>query len=80
MLGIVVWALYTTLTRVCSRRGYPTLLATRVMFFYVLPGMVVANLFLGDLPDSTVAAQPPYIFHLLFLGLIASALCFGILG
>ena len=76
ILGIVVWALYTTLTRIVSRRGYPTLLATRTMFFYALLGMVVANLFLGDFPDITVVVQPPYIFHFLFLGLIASALCF----
>ena len=76
ILGIVVWAFYTTLTRVVSRRGYPTLLATRTMFFYALLGMVVANLLLGDLPDVTLVVQSPYIYHFLFLGLIASALCF----
>ncbi len=76
ILGIVVWAFYTTLTRVVSRRGYPTLLATRTMFFYALLGMIFANLLLGDLPTIGVVIQPPYIFHFLFLGLIASALCF----
>ncbi len=76
ILGIVVWALYTTLTRVVSRRGYPTLLATRTMFFYALLGMIVANLLFGDLPPIGVVIQPPFIFHFLFLGLIASALCF----
>ncbi len=76
ILGIVVWAFYTTLTRIVSRRGYPTLLATRTMFFYALLGMVVVNLVLGDLPDITLVVQPPYLYHFLFLGLIASALCF----
>lgn len=76
ILGIVVWALYTTLTRVISRRGYPTLLTTRTMFFYALLGMVVTNLLLGDLPAITVVVQPPYLYHFLFLGIIASALCF----
>jgi len=76
ILGIVVWAFYTTLTRVVSRRGYPTLLATRTMFFYALFGMVVANLLFGDLPDINLVIQPPYLYHFLFLGLIASALCF----
>ena len=76
ILGIVVWAFYTTLTRVVSRRGYPTLLATRTMFFYALLGMVVANLLLGDLPTIRLVVQPPYLYHFLFLGLIASALCF----
>lgn len=76
VLGIVVWAIYTTLTRVVSSRGYPTLLATRTMFFYALLGMVVANLLLGDLPSIQLVIQPPYLYHFLFLGLIASALCF----
>lgn len=76
VLGIVVWAFYTTLTRVVSRRGYPTLLATRTMFFYALSGMVVANLLWGELPDFVVIVQPPYLHHFLFLGFIASALCF----
>ena len=76
VLGIVVWAFYITLTRVIARRGYPTLLATRTMFFYALLGMGVVNLFLGDFPDITVVVQPPYLYHFLFLGLIASALCF----
>ncbi|MDY0287776.1 MAG: DMT family transporter [Sphaerochaeta sp.] len=76
ILGIVVWAFYTTLTRLVSRRGYPTLLATRAMFFYALLGMVVANLLFGDLLDLSVVVQRPYVFHFLFLGLIASALCF----
>ena len=76
ILGIVVWAFYTMLTRVVSRRGYPTLLTTRTMFFYALVGMVVANLLLGDLPSITLVVQKPYLYHFLFLGLIASALCF----
>ncbi len=76
ILGIVVWAFYTTLTRVVSRRGYPTLLATRTMFFYALLGMGFANLFFGDLPAIKMIVQPPFLYHFLFLGLIASALCF----
>lgn len=76
ILGIVVWAFYTTLTRVVSRRGYPTLLATRTMFFYALIGMVIANLLLGDLPSISLVIQPPHLYHFIFLGLIASALCF----
>lgn len=76
VLAIVVWALYTTLTRVVSRRGYPTLLATRTMFFYALLGMVATNILLDDFPKLTTIVQPPYVYHFLFLGLIASALCF----
>ncbi|MDA3832952.1 MAG: DMT family transporter [Spirochaetales bacterium] len=76
VLGIVVWAFYTTLTRVVSRRGYPTLLVTRTMFFYALLGMVIVNLLLGDLPTIYLVVQKPYLYHFLFLGLIASALCF----
>lgn len=76
ILGIVVWAFYTTLTRVISKRWYPTLLATRTMFFYALLGMAFANILLDDLPAIRLVAQPPYLYHFLFLGLIASALCF----
>ncbi|MBI9095131.1 MAG: DMT family transporter [Sphaerochaeta sp.] len=75
-LGIIVWAFYITLTRVIARRGYPTLLVTRTMFFYALFGMGVVNLLFGDFPDFTVVVKSPYLYHFLFLGLIASALCF----
>lgn len=36
LLAIMVWALYTVLTRVIGRKGYPNLLVTRNMFFYGL--------------------------------------------
>lgn len=76
ILGIVVWAFYMTLSRIVSRRGYPTLLVTRTMFFYALLGMVVVSLFEGQKIQVLTILQPPYVYHFLFLGIVASALCF----
>lgn len=76
LLAIVVWAFYTTATRTVSKKGYPTLLATRTMFFYALLGMVLTQLIFGEPFEVVQVFQTPYRYHFLFLGVVASALCF----
>ncbi|MGE4454081.1 MAG: DMT family transporter [Sphaerochaeta sp.] len=76
LLAIMVWGLYTVLTRLVARRGYANLLVTRDMFFYALIFQVVALLLEGEPFDFHAAITPPYLYHLLFLGLVASAFCF----
>lgn len=76
LLAIMVWALYTVLIRVIGKKGYPNLLVTRTMFFYGLLGHTLVLLINGDgLPVHQVI-QTPYLYHFLFLGLVASAFCF----
>lgn len=76
LLAIVVWAIYTVLTKVIGSKGYPNLGVTRNMFFYGLLGHLTVLAFEGGFQDPTLIVQSPYVLHFLFLGLIASALCF----
>ncbi len=74
--AIMVWALYTVITRILSFRGYPNLLVTRNMFFYGLVGHMLALLFSGSTLPLGLVVSEPYRYHFLFLGLLASAFCF----
>lgn len=76
LLAIMTWGLYTVLTRLVARRGYSNLLVTRDMFFYALIIQVVVLLIEGKPFDFQAAISAPYLYHLLFLGCIASAFCF----
>lgn len=76
LVAICVWAIYTTLTRVIGRRGYPNLAVTRTMFFWGLVGHTIALIAGGySLPIETIL-QTEVLLPLLFLGLVASAFCF----
>jgi len=76
LLAICVWAIYTTLTRVIGRSGYPNLKVTRNMFFWGLVGHTIALVAGGhSLPMQTIL-EKEVLLPLLFLGLVASALCF----
>ena len=76
LVAIMMWGLYTVLTRLVARRGYSNLLVTRDMFFYALIIQVVVLLIEGKPFDFQAMVTVPYLYHLLFLGLIASAFCF----
>lgn len=76
LVAIMVWGLYTVLTRLVARRGYSNLLVTRDMFFYALIIQVVVLLIEGKPIDFQAMVTAPYLLHLLFLGFIASAFCF----
>jgi len=70
------WAVYSILTRKISQLGYHTLLTTRRIFFYGLLFMLPI-VFYTDV-DFSVKKLTSFINlgNILFLGLIASALCF----
>ena len=74
--AIVVWAFYTIATRIVSKKGYPTLIATRTMFFYALLGMLFTQVIFRFPFEVNRLFQTPYQYHFLFLGVIASAFCF----
>ncbi len=78
LAAICVWALYTTLTRIIGRRGYPNLAVTRTMFFWGLLGHTIALVGSGQsLPIRTICTKE-ILLPLLFLGLVASAFCFAL--
>lgn len=71
-----VWACYAILTKKISGFGYPTVPATRRIFFYGIIFMI-PTLFVFDFRLGAARFQNPvYLLNLLFLGLGASALCF----
>lgn len=71
----LMWALYNIILKQLDKR-YPILFITRKVFFYgiitILPFFLISPLTI----DTTILFQPVVIGNLLFLGLIASMLCY----
>lgn len=70
------WGVYSILTRKISDLGYPTLGATRNVFFYGFLLLLPVAAIDGFRFAAVRAADGTAIGNLLFLGLGASALCF----
>jgi len=73
----VLWACYSILTRKIGEFGYHTVLNTRRIFFYGIIFMIPAVIFMDFRLDLQRFYNPLYLGNILFLGLGASALCFG---
>ncbi len=69
------WALYSLLMKAVSDR-YSTLFTTRKVFFYGLVTIIPYYLIQPGFPSLEVLLKPQVIWNLLFLGVIASMLCF----
>jgi drug/metabolite transporter (DMT)-like permease len=83
----VVWAIYCIFMKKISAFGYHVILCTRKIFLYGIIFMLPILPFSGFHWDPERFTYLPNVFHMLFLGLGASALCFvtwnyavGILG
>jgi drug/metabolite transporter (DMT)-like permease len=81
LLSGLSWGVYSTLMGKINALGYPSLGATRRMFFYALIFMLPLGAFTGFTQDAALNAarfaNPVNILNLLFLGVVASALCFS---
>ena len=77
LLTAVCWAVYTLLMKSVSER-YSAVFITRKLFFYGL--LTVLPMFLIDPWTATFSMlmTPKVVLNLLFLGLIASFLCFAL--
>ena len=69
------WALYSLLMVPATKR-YSTLFITRKVFFYGLLSMIPYWMFYPDMPSLSVVLRPAILWNLLFLGCVASMLCF----
>lgn len=85
--GAVAWAVYCIFMKKISLLNYNVILCTRKIFFYGIIFMIPLLPLLGFHWNLARFTYPPYVFHMLFLGLGASALCFvtwnyavGVLG
>ena len=76
-LAGVVWALYSVLLRKISTFNYNTVLCTRNIFGYGLIMMLPALLFMDFQWGFYRLDDHANMFNLLYLGIGASALCFG---
>ena len=69
------WAFYSLLMIPASQR-YDTVFITRKVFFYGLVSMIPYFLIHPELPSLSVVLRPDILANLLFLGCVASMLCF----
>ncbi len=76
LLAASMWGCYSLFTTRITRKGYGMLCATRVMFFFALLCMAVVCMLEPNHFALLLFLRPPYLCHLLFLGLIASGICF----
>lgn len=75
LAAALTWAIYSVLVRLVDK-GYNSILATRKIFFYgILTSIPMLILFKADLkPDNPL--NTTLVLNIMFLGLIASALCY----
>ena len=69
------WAFYSLLMIPMNKR-YDSLFITRRVFFYGLITMIPYYLLVPDLPHIEALTKPAVIGNLLFLGIVASGICF----
>lgn len=71
-----MWGFYSLFVTRLNRKGYDMISATRMMFCIALAGMVVANVLKPAPWPVAVMCRFPALGHLLFLGCLASGICF----
>ena len=69
------WAFYSLLMIPANKR-YDTVFITRKVFFYGLLSMIPYFLVRPEMPSLSVVLRPGILANLLFLGCVASMLCF----
>lgn len=77
VLAALSWGFYSVFAKKVNSFGYNVIQSTRRIFAYGLLFMV-PNLFFFDfsIKSLKVFSNPVYIFNIVFLGILASALCF----
>lgn len=69
------WALYTLLMKPVMG-SYPAMFITRKVFFYGILTILPYYIFVPDMPSWDVLTRPDVALNLLFLGSVASMLCY----
>lgn len=75
LLAALMWSFYGLILKRTNNR-YPTLFITRKVFFYGIVTLLPMLCLLSDTPNIRLALRPLVMGNLLFLGLIASLLCY----
>ena len=69
------WAVYSLLMKPATER-YSTLFITRKVFFYGLLTIIPYYLIVSEFPTLDVLLRPDVLWNLLFLGVVASMICY----
>ena len=76
LAAALCWTFYSLILKGASKR-YSTVFITRKVFFYGLMTMIPYFLFISPLdPDPTILSRPQVYGNLIYLGLVASLICF----
>ena len=76
LMASVTWGFYTLFTPQINSHGYSSIRVTRRLYFWGMVLMIPAMFYYHFRPDLKALLQPGVLPHLLFLGVIASAVCF----
>lgn len=76
LLAAIAWSVYSVLIRFLGKKQYSTIQMTRRFFAYAILFMIPALFFLPFRPDLPLLRDPKYLLNILFLGIVASAICF----
>ena len=76
ILAACTWGVYAVFLKKINGFGFSVLAYTRRIFFYGLIGLLISSLCLGVRIDPAVIVRPINLCNLLFLGLVAGAICF----
>lgn len=71
-----VWAVYSVITKKISDFGYNTIQVTRRIFIYGIIFMLPFLPFMDFAPDLSLLHNNICLFNILFLGILASGICF----
>ncbi len=78
IIAALCWAVYSILMKVLIKRGYSTLFITRKVFFYGLLTIAPYIPFSSHGLDLHLLYRPEVYGNLLFLGVLASFVCFAV--
>lgn len=76
LLCAAVWGVYSVVVQRINRFGYDLIQTTRRIFIYGLIFLLPVFFFMDFSIDLSLVADPVNLMNLLFLGVIASGLCF----
>lgn len=76
VMAALSWAVYSVITKKISNYGYNTIQSTRRIFIYGIIIMAPLLPLFGFDPDLSLLHYNVYIFNILFLGILASGICF----
>lgn len=77
LIAAICWAAYSVILKYLGNRRYPTLFVTRKTFFYGVASMALYLPFSDCKFDLSLLERPAVFSNIIFLGIVASLMCFA---